>query len=790
MNNFWRGRGRWASRRRGRYIVPAPSSPDSTRLSPDATSGVSDPSHPSWGLYFTDGNCPPAGAERRVTLLENYFAAKLSRFLDSNGAPDRSKTSYEVDVVELADDESVREAWPDLKESLRMGPHDTLRIMGVALHQVLTKLYRQRNQDPEDQPLPKLQIRVAGFGPPTPLREIRGMTRGQMVAVRGTVVRATETKPQYEALAFCCLTCGRCQRVEQPGGYFLPPTSCPSRGCRSRSFRQDAASPLTRVVDWQSLRLQELEEFQGGGRVPRILDCELTDDLVGSAVPGDVVTVVGTVELARSEPGSGFGSAVGGPVDCYLLANHVTGEQKNAASVSPLGPDLGRGDYYAIEAIHDEPQLFRLLVNSLCPAIYGHEVVKAGLLLALFGGVRRYSDDPDHVPVRGDPHVLVVGDPGLGKSQLLQACARVAPRGVYVCGNTATVAGLTVSVARGSAGEASLEAGALVLADRGCCCIDELDKMSAAQGALLEAMEQQCVSIAKAELSVSLPARAGVLAAANPAGGHYQRGKTVAENLRMGSALLSRFDLVFILLDRPDADLDRRLSEHVMSLHSSGRKGTASSAARNSLGETGKESSAADAPLAERLRGPVQDPVPGPLLRKYIAYARQYVQPSLGAECASLLQAFYLELRRTRREDCVPITTRQLESLVRLTQARARLELREACTAQDARDVVQLMKHSIADTHMDELGNLDFGRSQHGSGMSRPAQAKALVRALTAESRKNGVRIYTLAQLSSIARDKCGVDASGVHRLIDSLNDQGFLLKKGAKTYQLQTTDF
>lgn len=108
--------------------------------------------------------------------------------------------------------------------------------------------------------------------------------------------------------------------------------------------------------------------------MPRILDCELTDDLVGSAVPGDEVTVVGTVELARSEPGSGFGSAVGGPVDCYLLANHVTGEQKNAASVSPLGPDLGRGDYYAIEAIHDEPQLFRLLVNSLCPAIYGHEV--------------------------------------------------------------------------------------------------------------------------------------------------------------------------------------------------------------------------------------------------------------------------------------------------------------------------------------------------------------------------------------------------------------------------------
>jgi len=205
---------------------------------------------------------------------------------------------------------------------------------------------------------------------------------------------------------------------------------------------------------------------------------------------------------------------------------------------------------YAIQRIQEEPELLRALVNSVCPAIFGHELVKTGLLLGLVGGCQRYVNDPNRIAVRGDPHVLVVGDPGLGKSQMLQAISSIAPRGVYVCGNTTTTAGLTVTLHKdGSSGDYALEAGALVLGDQGCCCIDEFDKMGTQHAALLEAMEQQCISIAKAGIVCSLPARTSIIAAANPIGGHYDKSRTVSENLKMNPALLSRFDLVFILVD-------------------------------------------------------------------------------------------------------------------------------------------------------------------------------------------------------------------------------------------------
>lgn len=168
----------------------------------------------------------------------------------------------------------------------------------------------------------------------------------------------------------------------------------------------------------------------------------------------------------------------------------------------------------------------------------------------------------------------------------------------------------------------------------------------------------------------------------------------------------------------------------------------------------------------------------------------RYVQPTVSSECAAHLQKFYLHLRGIRQADCVPITTRQLESLIRLTQARARLELREECTAQDALDVIELMKHSIADTQSNELGALDFGRRSHGSGMSKPAQARALVSALTKESQRTGNRIFTTNELRTTAEQRCGIAPASVRVIIDALNDQGFLLKKGAGRYQLQTTDF
>lgn len=299
-------------------------------------------------------------------------------------------------------------------------------------------------------------------------------------------------------------------------------------------------------------------------------------------------------------------------------------------------------DLYAIQKIQEEPNVFKTVVNSLCPAIYGHELVKAGLCMALFGGVRRFNNDKNRIPVRGDPHLLIVGDPGLGKSQMLQALSNIAPRGVYVCGNTTTTAGLTVTLHKdGGSGDFALEAGALVLGDQGCCCIDEFDKMGQQHQALLEAMEQQCISIAKAGIVCSLPARTSIIAAANPVGGHYNKGRTVSENIKMNPALLSRFDLVFVLIDEANEEVDRLLSEHVMSLHSS--RGTASQPMSTPRGSASQAQAdfAAQLPLSEQLkpsRGDEVDLVPRSLLRKYVAYARKYVNPKLSKEAATVLQ--------------------------------------------------------------------------------------------------------------------------------------------------------
>lgn len=395
---------------------------------------------------------------------------------------------------------------------------------------------------------------------------------------------------------------------------------------------------------------------------------------------------------------------------------------------------LSEKDMYAIQELVAEPQLFKLIVNSFSPAIFGHEMVKVGILFALFGGRRKNPRHPaaaDRSMIRSDPHVLVVGDPGLGKSQMLMAAVKLAPRGVYVCGSSGiSTSGLTVTLVRGRGSEFALEAGALVLADQGCCCIDELDKMTTDHNALLEAMEQQSISVAKAGIICSLPARTSVIAAANPVGGHYNLAKTVSENLKMNSALLSRFDLIFILMDKPDDSMDKYLSKKVMAMHSGNPANfddmgaqsqqrfpqdneietRRSKRRREEFGDDDDDIEDVEAerraerekvkqeralPLPERLKMRDDDDlelVPQSLLRKYIAYARKYVMPRLSQEASDILQEFYLLLRANHRSpDGTPVTTRQLESMLRMAEARARMELREVVTRRDARDVVEVM---------------------------------------------------------------------------------------------------
>lgn len=418
------------------------------------------------------------------------------------------------------------------------------------------------------------------------------------------------------------------------------------------------------------------------------------------------------------------------------------------------------------------------MVHSLCPGIHGNDIVKAGLLLSLFGGASGSRGK------RSDSHVLVVGDPGLGKSQMLRSIAMVAPRAVYVCGNTTTTTGMTVTVSKDSNGETGLEAGALVLADQGVCCIDEFDKMGIDYQALMEAMEQQSVSIAKAGILCNLNARASVIAAANPVGGHYNRERSVCENLKMKAALLSRFDLIFVLLDRPDAHRDQLLSEYIMNKHAVHPK--------KRQKQSRQHSSEPSTELANRLRLSAMefchDPIPQQLLSKYVAYARAYIKPRLSPAAAEFLQNKYLEMRISAGQDSntVPITTRQLESLIRLAQARAKMELRTIVTEQDAKEVVDILQESLLDTLTNESGELDFGRS---GGMSLAKKVKAYVTRLNkAVKRRNNV-MFTMDDLFEVA-NTMGLKVDNFYDFVDILRNECYILKKGPKLYKVQVSSY
>lgn len=814
--NFWRGRGQ---RFRGGKSARGTSQTGRAQRGSDQGSSGPQVEHQrarqiqrsltpcpfkKWNLYFPDIVYNPDSAlatkVKAIMKFVESHAAQLSK------DEIESKAAVMFDYMDLISDTELAESFPSFAGDLRDQPTEVLHSISLAVSQVLSTV--ETAESPHGAPLfdlPYIQARITNFEPAIPLKNLKSCYWGKFVAIHGTVIRVSNVKPLVKKMAFSCNLCSQTQVVHLTDGKYSIPTQCSSVDCRGKSFTPERSSPMTETIDWQTIKVQEImdDDQRESGRIPRTVECELTADLVDSCVPGDMVTVTGIVKATGTEENRNKSNKDKCMFLLYLHVNAVNNNKGGTGATeqtSGLAMEFSIKELYAIQEIQAQKNLFRLIVGSLCPSIYGHEMVKAGLVLGLFGGTQRYLNDKNRIPVRGNPHILVVGDPGLGKSQMLQAVSNVAPRGVYVCGNATSTSGLTVTLSKeGSSGDYSLEAGALVLGDQGCCCIDEFDKMGSQHQALLEAMEQQSISIAKAGVVCSLPARTSILAAANPVGGHYNKAKTVSENLKMGSALLSRFDLVFILLDKPDEEMDCMLSEHVMALHA-GKKsafGVVTARRRSREDSSSDEDEMrrqweADKPLSERLkigRNEEFDAIPSQLLRKYVGYARTYVHPKLTPAAAEVLQNFYLDLRQQHHSaDSTPITTRQLESLIRLTQARARLEMREKASQQDAKDVVEIMKYSLLDTFSDDFGNLDFQRSQHGSGMSSRAQSKRFVAELSRISEREYNSLFTVEQMRRIAKD-LRLQIRNFDDFVFSLNNQGFLLKKGPRVYQLQTSN-
>jgi DNA helicase MCM8 len=580
--------------------------------------------------------------------------------------------------------------------------HDALCALGCAMALAIATIYlrqgqvntgtdtdsssassatQQRYKSVVDQYVESTQI-VARFlhvQPQIPLKDIKTSLVGKFVAIKGHVVKARTPRLRVATADFLCPKCGGLTvHAFEQGRYSLPTKCWASSDCRSRTFHMQR--PTARYINVQEWRLQEApdEAMVQAGRTPRQIVLEMAaDDLIHAARPGDMVLVAATVAAAPTVTGQrGKRAQETSTYNLYLIGHSVTtlSESREQRPSSSSNNRQEKGVVYTQHQLESITRLchadhryfglverrafpFDLLVRSLCPSIIGHNEVKAGLLLCLLGGTPPHQGSERENAIRSNSHILIVGDPGMGKSQMLLAVNQLAARSVYVGGNTSSTTGLTVTLTKEDRGETGIEAGALVLADQGVCCIDEFDKMAKShQDGLLEAMEQQQVSIAKAGVVASLPARCSVIAAANPKHGSYNMSKTVSENLNMARPILSRFDLVFILRDTADRDLDRMVSTNIMNLYRGNGGGITKPTVVPPVQKQGHPSNAGGVgniennrlSLSERLAWVAdfqKEALPATLVRDYIAYAREYCRPKLTAEAAAVLKDYYMELR-------------------------------------------------------------------------------------------------------------------------------------------------
>ncbi len=564
------------------------------------------------------------------------------------------------------------------------------------------------------------------------LRKIRSDHIGKLISVNGILTRASEVKPILTEGVFECRSCGEKIRINQ-GDYYTKPYQCSNNACNRKGPFTFLTQEST-FIDWQKIRLQEKPEELPPGQLPRSLDAYLKEDLVDVVRPGNRITAVGILYSAQD-----MGQR--GSLKTFHVFLDVVSLDTSEIDTERL--EITPQEEVKIKELSQDEWIHRKIVHSIAPSIYGNENIKEAVALQLFGGVSRSQKDGSKF--RGESHLLLVGDPGTGKSQLLQYVSKIAPRGLYTSGKGSTAVGLTAAVLRDKeTGDFALEAGALVLADRGIACLDEFDKMEASDRvAIHEAMEQSTISIAKAGIVATLNARTCILAAANPTFGRYDEYKNVHENIkRLPVTILSRFDLIFILRDRPEAERDSQMADVII----------------------------------QSITEEVEPPIDGELLRKYIHYAKRTSFPELSADAAARLKAFYVEKRGTgeQQDAPVPITARQLGALIRLSQAHARMALRKEVTIEDAEAAIRLLEYSLRQVGTDqETGMSDIDIIYTGQSKTQRDRMETLNDLIRDMFRQRGEALPIDDVLQEGERNN--LQRSFMQRAIEQLIAQGLL---------------
>jgi len=555
-----------------------------------------------------------------------------------------------------------------LSDEILSNPEEALRLVELAIEESgLVSNARVRLYG-----LPKTQEMK--------VRNIRSKHLNELIVIEGIIRQASDVRPQVVNAKFECPSCGTVISVLQIEKKFREPSRC---SCGRRGGFKLISKDM---VDTQRIVIEESPESLSGGEQPKRINIFVKEDLVEprmeeKTTPGSRIKVIGVLKEVPVPLHSGGLST---RFELAVEANNLIPLEETFEEL-----DINEEDEKQILELSEDPRIFEKLARSITPSIWGYDEIKKALVLQLFGGVPKILSDGQKS--RGDIHILLIGDPGVAKSVTLTFIANISPKGRYVVGKSASGAGITATVVRDEYLRGwSLEAGAMVLANKGLVCIDELEKMDPQdRSAMHEAMEQQTVTISKANVQATLKAETSVLAAANPKFGRFDPYQSIAQQIDLPPTLINRFDVIFTLRDIPNREKDEQIASHVLHEHM----------------EQGESML-----------------IPRDLFRKYVAYSKQKIKPELSNEAVDEIKKFYVDLRNrpVASESAmrpIPISARQLQALIRMSEASAKLRLSKKVTIEDARKSIDLMKYYLMQVGYDyesktiDIDKITLGRT-------------------------------------------------------------------------------